>query len=603
MGAWLCASSKNVAKSDGLTGDYRDNFNNVNYNNASSTNSSEIRAQSLHDITTTTGITNAIKKLNDNGNSNGDNNIPIVAVDNSSSPYDEQQRSYKSWQPIKVTPSTTINTTSLAESQFFVRSAVVPEHKNHHLNHIGTDKLEDISVFHDAYDDLSKVKEQTPNIIRVDEKKYSSSSYTSDMPIIGHQSKVHSNALQTKKEDRPRSQEHSGPSLLQNNIVLPYSYTPSYAQNTYPNDLIIVEPVEVKSNQDFIDSPQTNRFNDLSKHYVHEQPSYNESKSLIKLKVSSEIKSPVFNVFERLKPVGVTESDSQYENDDNNYSLSSMAKVNQRQSERQSTSDFDTVDEYPGTGMLPSLIIERSAVVLEPQPLTELTTHSNQNSGNNSFLDVSIDEERFRRSRSPSRETPDVSYNNELSVPLSLPVESVADEMHLQEQDNDSSASISTTTTTTLSRSNQVHLPVEKQRAVSEVLRKRNSMQKVADYKRSFQKTNTLDESDTNDDSIVVKQQQQRTLPISKSDLVLSSITTTKDTNKNNDANSTIMKQKRLNKALSFDAQFETLEKNEDDGQRIKCSIERLNKLLSTSSEELNSSNSEHLRQIQNTQQ
>jgi len=60
------------------------------------------------------------------------------------------------------------------------------------------------------------------------------------------------------------------------------------------------------------------------------------------------------------------------------------------------------------------------------------------------------------------------------------------------DENNDSSASTATTTT-----NRSVHLPVEKQRGPSEIIRKRNSKCKVEDYKRSIQKTTTVDEEPT----------------------------------------------------------------------------------------------------------
>ena len=58
------------------------------------------------------------------------------------------------------------------------------------------------------------------------------------------------------------------------------------------------------------------------------------------------------------------------------------------------------------------------------------------------------------------------------------------DEMNDQQTD----VSISTT-------NRSIHLPVEKQRGISEIIRKRNSRFKVEDYKRSFQRSSTFDES------------------------------------------------------------------------------------------------------------
>lgn len=67
-------------------------------------------------------------------------------------------------------------------------------------------------------------------------------------------------------------------------------------------------------------------------------------------------------------------------------------------------------------------------------------------------------------------------------------MKSSLDRIHREFDENDSSAS-------TTNRS--VHLPVEKQRGQSEIIRKRNSRFKVEDYKRSFQRSNTCDEPST----------------------------------------------------------------------------------------------------------
>lgn len=56
----------------------------------------------------------------------------------------------------------------------------------------------------------------------------------------------------------------------------------------------------------------------------------------------------------------------------------------------------------------------------------------------------------------------------------------------IQDDTNDSSTSTNT--------NRSVHLPVEKQRGLSEIIRKRNSKYKVEDYKRSIQKPNTADD-------------------------------------------------------------------------------------------------------------
>lgn len=107
-------------------------------------------------------------------------------------------------------------------------------------------------------------------------------------------------------------------------------------------------------------------------------------------------------------------------------------------------------------------------------------------------------------------------------------------------------------TSTTTSRS--IHLPVEKQRGLSEIIRKRNSRCKVEDYKRSCQKPTALDEDE----------QCNRTLPTSKSDheLVLRS-----------------SQAPTLTKAHSVEIPIEIPFNND---KRVQKSIERLNVLLST---------------------
>ncbi|CAM4930060.1 unnamed protein product [Rotaria socialis] len=59
-----------------------------------------------------------------------------------------------------------------------------------------------------------------------------------------------------------------------------------------------------------------------------------------------------------------------------------------------------------------------------------------------------------------------------------------------------------------------VHLPIDKHRSLSEIIRKRNSKYKVEDYKRSFQKFHTFDEQES---------EYQRPLTSSKSEHALSS--------------------------------------------------------------------------------
>lgn len=89
----------------------------------------------------------------------------------------------------------------------------------------------------------------------------------------------------------------------------------------------------------------------------------------------------------------------------------------------------------------------------------------------------------FERLRSFERSNE--KANTTIIPPLVRPLKSSIDKMHRDFDDNDSS-------TSTTNRS--VHLPVEKQRGQSEIIRKRNSRFKVEDYKRSFQRSNTCDE-------------------------------------------------------------------------------------------------------------
>jgi hypothetical protein len=98
---------------------------------------------------------------------------------------------------------------------------------------------------------------------------------------------------------------------------------------------------------------------------------------------------------------------------------------------------------------------------------------------------------------------------------------------HDFDDNNDSS-------TSTTNRS--IYLPVEKQRGLSEIIRKRNSRFKVEDYKRSFQKSNTIDETPA---------EFYRPLPISKSDHALSN------------SNISPKQMNRLNKTKSVDISME----------------------------------------------
>jgi len=118
------------------------------------------------------------------------------------------------------------------------------------------------------------------------------------------------------------------------------------------------------------------------------------------------------------------------------------------------------------------------------------------------------------------------------------------------DENNDSS------TSTTTNRS--VHLPVEKQRGLSEIIRKRNSKCKVEDYKRSIQKPNTIDE--------------QESIPILK-----------------NDDELMILSNNSTSPPLDIDPKYFEIPiniQNNDDGERVQASIERLNLLLTKDEEQ-----------------
>lgn len=67
------------------------------------------------------------------------------------------------------------------------------------------------------------------------------------------------------------------------------------------------------------------------------------------------------------------------------------------------------------------------------------------------------------------------------------PLKSSIEKMQQKTDDNNDSTSISTS-------NRSIYLPIEKQRGLSEIIRKRNSRYKVEDYKRSIQKSSTFDE-------------------------------------------------------------------------------------------------------------
>lgn len=123
----------------------------------------------------------------------------------------------------------------------------------------------------------------------------------------------------------------------------------------------------------------------------------------------------------------------------------------------------------------------------------------------------------------------------------------VPEPVKIQDENNDSSTSTNT--------SRSIHLPVEKQRGLSEIIRKRNSKYKVEDYKRAIQKPNIVDE----------EQQQQPPIPpvtIEPENPPITSIDIT---------------------PKYFDVPINVQNKND---QRAQLSIERLNSLLSQEDEE-----------------
>lgn len=153
----------------------------------------------------------------------------------------------------------------------------------------------------------------------------------------------------------------------------------------------------------------------------------------------------------------------------------------------------------------------------------------------------------------------DINHENSVkSMDLNRPFRSSIEQMFDQSYDNnDSSAS------TTASRS--VHLPVEKQRGISEILRKRNSRCKVEDYRRSIQKPTSSDD-----------QQYNPTVSTSKSDQQLASLT-----NHTDDISSLPLQTNstHFQKAYSVDIPIDAQMNND---KRVKMSIERLNLLLSS---------------------
>ncbi|CAF1131336.1 unnamed protein product [Adineta steineri] len=137
--------------------------------------------------------------------------------------------------------------------------------------------------------------------------------------------------------------------------------------------------------------------------------------------------------------------------------------------------------------------------------------------------------------------------SNQNELPRKTSIESIT----LNQSLKSSMDQIDETNDSSTSTSRSVHLPVEKQRGLSEIIRKRNSRCKVEDYKRSIQKSSTFDE--------------QQMLPsLSKSEQEL---TSTSD-----------MNSKNINQTYLYDIPINFQANTENQVQR---SIERLNVLLS----------------------
>ena len=115
-----------------------------------------------------------------------------------------------------------------------------------------------------------------------------------------------------------------------------------------------------------------------------------------------------------------------------------------------------------------------------------------------------------------------------------------------------------------------IHLPVEKQRGLSEIIRKRNSRFKVEDYKRSFQRSSTFDESPS---------EISRPISSSKSDQVLTK------TFPSTSIPASPQTTRRFTKTKSFDIPIEI---ENEENRRKEISMEKLNDLIENVGEELN---------------
>lgn len=148
----------------------------------------------------------------------------------------------------------------------------------------------------------------------------------------------------------------------------------------------------------------------------------------------------------------------------------------------------------------------------------------------------------FDRTYYPSRE--------EKTPPKIEPIKLFAERIIQDQIDENNDSSTSTTT------SRSVHLPVEKQRGLSEIIRKRNSRSKVEDYKRSIQKSNTFDELELINPTLSTSKSDQELIALSSSDTNSKTMTKTSSID------------------MSIDVESNTI-------QRAQLSIERLNVLLS----------------------
>lgn len=148
--------------------------------------------------------------------------------------------------------------------------------------------------------------------------------------------------------------------------------------------------------------------------------------------------------------------------------------------EGESKISFAETQFYARTSNTP-ITIRRKPELDQPPPIEIPSSIPNRPLSNSIIINP------FERLRPMEISQP--STNEDVSPPFPLVEQidiSIADQF---DENNDSSAS---TTTTTTNRS--VHLPVEKQRGLSEIVRKRNSKCKVEDYKRSIQKSTPVDE-------------------------------------------------------------------------------------------------------------